>query len=224
MKKRRSTLILIILLPFIPVIMYATKIGKTLEYKTIDWRFRVRGESLVSENVFIAAMDDYSIDLIGRWPWRRGIIGSFINTLSVLPPQQMVLDILYTETSADFPIDDRLLAGASARNGRVYFPFLSLLGAPVFGIESLDDMLDPVKEIMLKSSLGKVEDYPEVDFIDAQTVLPPISQFAQVAKNSGYVNSEPDSDGVNRRIPLLMKMDGYIFPYLGLSAALDYLD
>ncbi|MBI5382277.1 MAG: adenylate/guanylate cyclase domain-containing protein [Opitutae bacterium] len=45
-----------------------------LENKTLDWRFRWRGERPAPVKIVYVDIDSESLDLIGNWPWSRGIL------------------------------------------------------------------------------------------------------------------------------------------------------
>ena len=51
----------------------------------------------------------------------------------------------------------------------------------------------------------------------------PITEYAQSIKGSGYINAEPDEDGVMRRAPLFLKYENKVFPQLAVAALLDFL-
>ena len=54
--------------------------------------------------------------------------------------------------------------------------------------------------------------------------LPNFEELASVSKGTGYLNLNPDHDGVFRRAPLLIHFDGEFFPSIDFRAACDYLN
>ena len=50
-----------------------------------------------------------------------------------------------------------------------------------------------------------------------------IGDLAQAAKATGHINLIPDIDGKFRRVPLYIKYESAIYPYISLKAACDYL-
>ncbi|MBU1815352.1 MAG: CHASE2 domain-containing protein [Gammaproteobacteria bacterium] len=75
-------------------------------------------------DIVIVAIDDRSIAVIGRWPWRRALHAELINRISVQGPRVIGMDVLFNEEDLDYPADDLLLADALARSGRVVLPVL----------------------------------------------------------------------------------------------------
>ena len=45
-----------------------------LELSLLDWRFRVRGPVPTTGRVAVVAIDERSIDELGRWPWSRTVM------------------------------------------------------------------------------------------------------------------------------------------------------
>ena len=54
-------------------------------------------------------------------------------------------------------------------------------------------------------------------------LVPPLVRFAMEIKRTGFVSFVPDADGVARRIPLLARSGGRIYPQFALSLAADKL-
>ena len=71
---------------------------ETLELKTYDWRMNLRCRlKTVPPQVVIVAIDDDSIQNIGRWPWPRGLIAQLLAKISACRPKVVGLNILFSE-------------------------------------------------------------------------------------------------------------------------------
>jgi CHASE2 domain-containing sensor protein/signal transduction histidine kinase len=66
-------------------------------------------------DIVIVAIDDASIDAIGRWPWRRAVHASIVERLAQAQPKAMALDLVLSEPDPD-PAQDLVLARAFARS------------------------------------------------------------------------------------------------------------
>lgn len=75
-----------------------------------------------SPDIVIIAIDDHSIEAIGRWPWRRALHAQLVEQITAQAPRALGLDILFGEEDNDYPGDDLLLARALERNGRTVLP------------------------------------------------------------------------------------------------------
>lgn len=73
-------------------------------------------------DIAIIAIDDRSIEAIGRWPWRRALHAQLVEQVSAQSPRAIGLDILFGEEDADYPGDDLLLARALVRSGNAVLP------------------------------------------------------------------------------------------------------
>ena len=63
------------------------------------------------DDVVIVAIDDASLDAIGRWPWKRSVHATLMQRLAAAPPRAVLLDLLLSEPDPD-PQQDALLARA----------------------------------------------------------------------------------------------------------------
>lgn len=70
---------------------------KTIEYKTIDARFGIRGPIETSSSVVIAAIDEHSLHVEGKWPWPRKKIAQFIEKTSNAGAKIIAFDVGFFE-------------------------------------------------------------------------------------------------------------------------------
>lgn len=71
-----------------------------LEMKTLDFRFLLRDAwhpDAPGENLAIIAIDEKSIDEVGRWPWSRSKMAELLKVLSDEKPRVIAFDILFSE-------------------------------------------------------------------------------------------------------------------------------
>ncbi len=73
-------------------------------------------------DVVIVAIDERSLDALGRWPWRRGVHAALLDRLQAAAPRAIGLDLILAEPDPAHPQDDRRLAEAIARAGNVVLP------------------------------------------------------------------------------------------------------
>ena len=71
--------------------------------------------------IVIIAIDDASVQVIGRWPWRRAVHASLLEQLATAQPRAVALDLLLSEPDPD-PEQDRLLARALQHAAPVVLP------------------------------------------------------------------------------------------------------
>ncbi|SFM43083.1 CHASE2 domain-containing protein [Marinobacter zhejiangensis] len=69
-------------------------------------------------NVVIVAIDDASLDWLGRWPWPRSTHAELVRKLDDAGARTIIFDVLFPEPSTD----DQELADAMAAHGNVVLP------------------------------------------------------------------------------------------------------
>ncbi|HQJ15798.1 MAG TPA: adenylate/guanylate cyclase domain-containing protein [Candidatus Omnitrophota bacterium] len=61
-------------------------------------------------------------------------------------------------------------------------------------------------------------------FREAGSLNVPIMAYARRMMGSGFINADPDIDGVTRKVPLFVRYEGKILPQLTIAALLDRLE
>ena len=74
-------------------------------------------------DVLIIAIDEDSLDRLGRWPWPRDQHARLLQALCASKPAAIAVDIAFSEPSSD-PLADALLAKALADCGNVVLPLV----------------------------------------------------------------------------------------------------
>ncbi len=109
---------LLIILAGIALILAAEHLGffVGMDNHSCDLFFRLRGPAEPDNRILIAAVDEHTLERLGRWPIRRIHYARLLNRLD--QAAIVGLDILMVEPSED----DVALAGAIAKQGRVVLP------------------------------------------------------------------------------------------------------
>lgn len=68
-----------------------------IELRILDWHARLRGHLPVPQNISIVAIDEKSLELVGRWPWPRTRTAEIIQRLAEGGAKVIALDILMNE-------------------------------------------------------------------------------------------------------------------------------
>lgn len=63
-------------------IFKALRIFKAIELKSLDIRFQIRGKRDTGDEIVIVAIDEKSVNEIGRYPWPRHYIAQFIDKIA----------------------------------------------------------------------------------------------------------------------------------------------
>lgn len=186
---------------------------ETLEEKLLDYRFKVRGTIKPPDTVLIAAIDEKSIEKLGRWPWDRDKFAELVNKLNDAGAEIIVFDIIFSEKEKNDPLLGRAINNA----GNVILPI-------VFDFEKDSDM--PENDFLLSSAFTSIvnhEMFYKYNPIMSKRVLIPVPEIIQNVMGLGHINMFPDSDGTLRWESLIIGYKDYLYPSITLQAAAFYL-
>jgi adenylate cyclase len=217
-KKAGLTIALIVAL--VLSLMHVMNIGfmDMLEEKTLDFRFNLRGAIAPGPETVIAAIDEKSINKLGRFPWSRSVWARVVDRLTELGARVIVFDVFFAE-SENVASDD-MFQQAIMQSGRVVLPVVfdfTEAGYKESGFtdKKLDFML-PSAFAVLRNTGAPLSPF------HARMVLPPLLRFSAFAKSLAHINMVPDRDGTLRWEPLAIEYQGDYYPPIGLQAARLY--
>lgn len=182
----------------------------------------------LSGRVVIVDVDERSLSTIGQWPWRRDRIGDLINRLREAGARTIALDMVFAEPdrfgdtegssqstkgSARSVTSDEALA-ANLRGGRVVLGHAMRFDNAPF--DPAGCVLHPVTPALLHSG----DESADPSYFHATGVVCNLPSLARAAGASGFMNAAPDADGILRRVPLLIELDGRVYPSLALAATM----
>ncbi|WP_353686095.1 adenylate/guanylate cyclase domain-containing protein [Thermodesulfovibrio sp. 3462-1] len=182
-----------------------------IDMKIYDLFFHVRGREKPPENIVIAAIDEASLEKLGRWPWSRDKIARLIDKLSEYGVAVIAVDIIFSESEKN----DRLLAESISRAGNVILPVVFFFEAE-----------EAPKEVEITESAFYIlnpERFNKYQPVSSKSVLVPESILSRSAAGFGHINMFPDSDGTIRWEVLFINYYGYMIPGLSLKTAAMYL-
>ena len=191
-----------------------------LEQKTLDLRFTMRGKIKPGPETVIAAIDEKSINKLGRFPWPRSVWGRVVDRFTEEGAKVVVFDVFFTEPE-NVESDD-LLQQAIRRNGRVILP--AVFDFSEAGYKE-SGFTDKKVDFMTPSAFAVLRHADEAYApLKARMVLPTLYRFSSVANAMGQINMISDSDGTLRWEMLAIEYQGDYYPPIGLQAARLYRD
>ena len=159
----------------------------------------ITAKTPTENNIYTVNIDEASLDKYGQWPLPRVNYAEIIEDLYHRHAGLVVLNVLMAER--DRTGGDRDLA-AALKHYPVVLPSVPsnktkntprVPGSAVLGPEWLDQIVQ----------------YPGL--------IANISSLENSAAGVGIVNTLPEVDGVNRRVPLIVTVDGKLYPGLALE-------
>ena len=217
--KKYLGLILLIVLVFIKISNF--DFVKRIENISYDAYQSIFEEESSFENVIIIDIDEKSIGEIGQFPWRRDIFGNLIEKLSEFEAAVIVFDIFFSEKDKQNPktilnefgilsnkniIDSDKILLDKIKNSKVILP--------VLGDVSVYDKKNnskPKSNIIFKGTDGTQFLYKFKNKITS------LENFNNSAQGIGSISYLDGQDGVLRSIPVLLDINGDVWPALSLE-------
>ena len=110
----------------------------------------------VSENIVIVAIDDRSINEIGRWPWPRDIMAYTIESLYEMGAAVIGINVYYDVYGILPEYDQRLVSASAQAEGRVVLAAQGIFSGfrDTCGLHRLDDFIIPFDGLAAVTSFG----------------------------------------------------------------------
>jgi class 3 adenylate cyclase/CHASE2 domain-containing sensor protein len=178
--------------------------------------------------VVIVDIDEASLKEIGQWPWPRTTIADLVTSITQLGAVAIGFDII-------FPEPDRLSPAVAERSFRGIDPDTR---AKLDSLPSNDDALaDAIKhsrvvvgqagsavfepktasEAALQTGFAVRGPDPSPYLVTFPGLLRNVPQIEQAAAGRGLFSINPESDGIIRRVPVIMKAQGTLVPSLTME-------
>ena len=195
-------------------VLLTSALGERMRRGVFDSWQRLRPHELSASDVRVVMIDNQSIEFLGAWPWPRYYLARLTEELANRGAKVIAFDILFAEHDRVRPetfvsLYPELSASAAAEV-QALKPMDQLFGgvigsAPVvLGHAGVDE--PPTEQPPLTDAPIRGELPPATDSWPAE--LAAIPELDDVALGSGLMNGRPDSDGVVRVVPLVMRAGG----------------
>jgi len=182
------------------------------ELRSIDARFKLRGERPPSGDVALVLIDETSLMQLGQWPWSREVHARMIRELKKAGAKVIVFDVMFVEKASD-PTEDTELAQAIKQAGNVILAAFSPTGGPAVEAEHTT--------MLGRFAMNPREVANRQRAIDAPGLRGPVASLADHVSGIGLAMSAPDPDGTMRRgiVAVYNEADQKLYPSLALAAA-----
>lgn len=205
----------------------------SLEAKVYDSFLRLAPRRAVTGSVAIVDIDEESLDRLGQWPWPRYRVARLLEKIRESGAEAVALDMVFAEpdrTSIGLLSDElrRDLGAGIALTGlppealdtdRVLARTLAR-GPFVLGYQ-FDFDTERGANCVLHPLGAAVHSRSGANGADRLFVAPGavcnLPGLATAAGASGFFNVTPDPDGVLRRVPLVIRHGGRMYPSLALA-------
>jgi PAS domain S-box-containing protein len=217
---------------------------KVLNYKVTDAILASLWPKNHSDAVVTVTIDEKSLANYGQWPWPRYRLADLLQKIQRLGAKSIGLDMILAEPDRTslknlqntirrefgYHVDITDIPKEMLDNDSILADILSkgpfVLGFEFLFQEPIEDYascrLHPLNIIRVHKQSSS--DSGGDGFFEAKSVVCNLGQFSEAVTFSGFLNGTPDSDGILRRIPLLIKYENQLYPNLALATLLQGTD
>jgi len=159
----------------------------------------ITSKEVTVNNIVTVNIDEATLDKYGQWPLPRAEYAKLVKELYQRNAGLVVLNVLMPET-------DR--TGGDGALGQTLKEFPVVLGsAPAQKTKNTPCV--PGSAVLGPEHLDQIIQYPGL--------IANVPQLEQNAAGVGITGTLPEVDGVNRRMPLIVTVDGKLYPALSLE-------
>ena len=151
------------------------------------------------DNIVTVNIDEASLDKYGQWPLPRAEYAKIVRDLYQRGAGLVVLNVLMSET-------DR--TGGDSALGKALKEHPVVLGS-IPSNQTKNTPRVPGSAVLNPEYMDQIVTYPGL--------IANVPVLEQNATGVGIVSTLPEVDGVNRRIPLVITVDGKIYPSLAME-------
>ncbi|KJR42246.1 serine/threonine protein kinase [Candidatus Magnetoovum chiemensis] len=238
---------LIILAAFL-IKWYPTEVLERLTYDLRTY-FRQKADD---NKIVLVTIDDESINRLGHWPWPRSFVAQAIGTIKDYGAKVIGVNIIYTEKDVSLGLEAISMIADKLENETQLIKSNAKIAEIYDNLKETEELLDSdnilsetIAEannvvLPISSNIGKqlgdapkineylknnsIEKPKDLNYIEANSVVAPIFEFAKGASAMGHINLNPDRDGVIRAEPLFIYYGKRLYPSFALQVALKYLN
>ena len=159
----------------------------------------ITSKAPTENNIYTVNIDEASLDKYGQWPLPRAEYAKIIQDLYARRAGLVVLNVIMAES-------DRTGGDASLSSALKNYPVV--LGS-VPSNKTKNIPRAPGSAVVNSEWLDQIVQYPGL--------IANVPSLENNAAGVGIVNTLPEIDGVNRRVPLIVTVDGKLYPGLALE-------
>jgi adenylate cyclase len=150
-------------------------------------------------NIYTVNIDEATIDKYGQWPFKRTVYASMIEDLYQRNAGIVVFNVM-------MPEQDRL-GGDSALTAMLARYPVVLPNMP--HAKTKNTPKQPGSAVIGAENIEQIVTYPGI--------IANVPQIEARAVGVGSTHTLPEVDGVNRRVPLIVNVDGRVYPALSME-------
>ncbi len=202
--------------------------------QTLQWLPRPPLRAAVPPLV-IVDIDERSLQREGHWPWPRERLAALLMRLQAADVALVVFDILFAEAQhnpveqiwpyLDNPGLQQALEALRPQldQERTFSEALAQQPSVLGYVFRPLDQTPPTGQLPAPLALVPPIDTLQLPIPPMQSYSAPLPILMQAAGSAGFFSLHPDRDGVIRRVPLLARYQGQLYPSLAVETVRQYL-
>ncbi len=185
-----------------------------IELKVYDTKMRLKHSSSPYSDIVIVAVDERSINEIGRWPWKRTKIANLITKLASYGSNLIVLDMVFsepTQRNLDLKLAKAINKSKNVILGYYFLPEATQMPSDE-ALQSLQE--NAIKQILFLKNANPSY-IPHFNYVELN-----LPMFQKNALAVGSINVIPDKDGVIRKAYLIFSFKNLFYPSLAFASVI----
>ncbi len=170
-------------------------------------------------DVRIVDIDDESLKRLGQWPWPRTQVATLVERLGDAGAAAIAFDVLFAEPDRTSPArllpdwaklanDPSLAELANRLPDHDALLAAAIADAPVVAAFQMTGDDAAPRRPAIKGSIAVGGDDPRPSLPSFRSAVPSLAALEAAATGVGSINSMTDADGINRRVPLFLRLRG----------------
>lgn len=224
--------------------LFPPKAIRSLTTRSTDFVLRTAKSPPPGIDIALVDIDEASLKKHGQWPWPRNLLARLLTTIQDAGAKSIGIGIIFPEQDRSSPVNwpKALAADAGHLIDTSNLPIEDLdhdaslarrlaAGPFVLGYEFLFGgnrepaaAACPITPVTLAGPSQLNRPTAGINFHRADDVLCNYQPLAKAVPSTGFLNGAPDSDGVLRRLPLLMRYGDKIYPSFALAVLMRFDD
>ena len=219
---------IVLLFALVPLRLADPRPLEELRVRTFDFFQVLRPRPQELRPVVIVDIDEESLKAIGQWPWPRTTVADLITQITRLGAVAIGFDIIFPEPDRMSPaIAERSFRGIDAETR-------AKLDTLPSNDEALADAIRHSRVVVGQAGAAAPEPVTPADaalqtgfavrgpdpspyLVTFRGLLRNVPPIEQAAAGRGLFSIDPESDGIIRRVPIIMKAQGSLVPSLSLE-------
>jgi adenylate cyclase len=220
---------LLLLFALVPLRIADPRPLEEVRLRTFDLLQVLRPRQQTAHPVVIADIDEASLKEIGQWPWPRTIVADLVNRLRELGAVAIGFDVVFAEPDRTSPavmaesfrgIDAatrEALAGLPS-NDQVLADAIKKAGVVVVGQAGSAVATPPTAaQAALQTGFAVRGPDPRPILVTFPGLLRNVPLIEEAAAGRGLFSIKPERDGIVRRVPVVMEVQGALVPTLTME-------